>query len=232
MVKIIITETQLNRFFKNLIKEETEGESEFIKILEDRYDLSEELKSEIINTFKLGECKNVKFQKIKMGDGLALGNRLILNPSILNYSLGRALFILFHEMAHQYQFKKYGKEKMMELYEDHISILDAAKFMYDTEKVADEFAVRKLKSLERKGLVTLEKSDTRKGYEYATIPMLERIISQFRNELRVNNVSGHDQVSEFLYNMVKMDQINDVDGKSYRKDLNTKSGDDDLIGRG
>jgi hypothetical protein len=218
-----LTENQLNRIVTHVINEETEGESEFIKILDDRYDLSEELKSEIINTFKMGGCENVKFQKMKMGDGLALGNRLILNPTILNYSLGKVLFVLFHEMAHQYQFKKYGKEKMLEIYEEHLSLSDAAKFMYEVEQVADEFAVRKLKSLERKGLVKLERLDIQKGYENVNLFMLERIISHFRNELRKNNISGHNQVAEFLYNMVKIEQSNEVDGKSYRKDLNTKS---------
>jgi hypothetical protein len=179
-----------------------------IKILDDKYGISDELKNEIINTFKTSDCKNVSFEKIKMGDGVSLGYKLILNPSILNYSLGRALFIIFHELAHQYQFKKYGKDKMLELYEDHISLSDAAKFMHDVEIVADEFAERKLKSLERKGLVNLKDSDTRKDYHSMRTSMLEYMIRQIRDMMRKQKVTGSDKVAEFMYNLIKVEQSN------------------------
>jgi hypothetical protein len=227
MKKIIrLTESDLVKIVKKLIKEQTEGENEFIQVLEDRYDLSKELKTEIVNTFKSSDCKNVKFQHIKMGEGVCLGDRLILNPSILNYTLGKALFIIFHELAHQYQFKKYGKEKMLELYEDHITLSDAAKFMYNVEQVADEFAVRKLKSLEKKGLIEIDKLDLQKAYDNVSTHMLQALISNFRNRMRQQNVTGSDKVAEFLYNMVKIEQSSPIDGKSYRKDLNTKNDSD------
>lgn len=207
MKKIIkLTESDLTRIVKRIIKEQTEGDTEFIKTIVDKYNISDELKNEIVNTIKSADTKKIKFQPIKMGAGLCLGDRLVMNPVTLSYPLGKFLFILFHELAHQYQFKKYGQEKMLELYNDEINIKDAAKFMADVEMVADEFAFRKMKNLERRGMVKVNPNDIIKGYENVSSNMLEHMIRSFRNEFRKNNVTGVQKISEFLYNMVKIEQ--------------------------
>jgi len=207
MKKIIrLSESDLTRIVKRVIFEQAQGESEFIQTIVDRYDISDELKNEIINTIKNSECKNITFENISMGDGLSLGDRLILTPGTLNYTLGRFLFILFHELAHQYQFKKYGMEKMLELYNDEMDIKEAAQFMKNVESVADEFAVRKLKNIEKKGLVTLSRSDMFKGYDGITVDRLEMMIKIFRDQLRNSNIKGAKNISEYLYNMVRIKQ--------------------------
>ena len=207
MKKIIrLTESDLTRIVKRVIFEQAQGESEFIQTIVDRYDISDELKNEIINTIKNSECKNITFENISMGDGLSLGNKLIIPPRTLNYGLGKFLFCLFHELAHQYQFKKYGMEKMLELYNDEMDISEGAQFMKNVESVADEFAVRKLKSLERKGLIKLSGSDIIKPYDGITVGRLEMMIKMFKDHLRNSNIKGAENISEFLYNMVKSRQ--------------------------
>jgi hypothetical protein len=209
MKKIVrLTESDLTRIIKRVISEQTQGESGFIQTIVDKYNISDELRNEIINTIKNSECKNITFEKLKMGDGLALGDKLILTPRTLENTLGRFLFILFHELAHQYQFKKYGMEKMLELYSDEMDLKEAAQFMKQVESVADEFAVRKLKNLERKGLITPSRSDMFKGYDGISLERLEIMIDMFRNQLRKSNITGAKNISEFLYNMVKIEQTN------------------------
>lgn len=221
---IRLTESDLVRIVKRIINEQTEGESEVIKVLDDTYGLSDELKQEISKALKSSECKNVFFKKLKIpADGLAQWNRLVLNPDILKYSLGKALFVLFHEMAHQYQYKKYGKEKMGEMYTDEISLSDAAKFLQNTEKVADEFAVRKLKSLERKGLVKLSDYDIKKGYEHMSMSQIEHMVNYFRNIAKQSKSKNIDEISEYLYNMVKIESLDNVEVKNHQKDVSTKS---------
>jgi hypothetical protein len=221
---IRLTESELVKIVKRVINEQTEGESEVIRVLDDKFGLSDELKQEISNALKSSECKNVFFQKLKIpADGLAQSNRLVLNPNILNYSLGKALFVLFHEMAHQYQFKKYGKEKMGEMYTEEISLSDAAKFLQKTENVADEFAVRKLKSLERKGLVKLTDYDIKKAYENMSISQIEHMVNYFRNVAKQSNSKNIDEISEYLYNMVKMESSDNLEAKNHQKDTNRKS---------
>jgi hypothetical protein len=217
---IRLTESDLARIVKRVINEQTEGESEFIKVLDDKYGLSDELKLEISNSLKSSECKNVSFQRIHNAAGLALWNRLVLNPDMLTYRLSKVLFVLFHEMAHQYQFKKYGKDKMLEYFNEEISLSDAAKFLQNTEKVADEFAVRKVKSLERKGLIKLNDYDIQRGYEHMNISQFENLISHFRKMLEQKNITGSEKISEFLYNMVKIESSDNLEVKPPQKNIN------------
>lgn len=204
MNKIQLTESELISIIKRIVSEQTQGESEFIQTIVDEYDISDELKNEIINTIKNSECKNIVFEKIAMGDGLSMYNKLIVNPMTLNYSLGKFLFVIFHELAHQYQFKKYGIEKMLELYNDESDLKEGAEFMMTTEKVADEFASRKLRSLERKGLIKLNPSDISTTNRRISLGMLEHMISMFKTQLKNNNIKNPEEISEFLYNMVRI----------------------------
>ena len=94
-------------------------------------------------------------------------------------------------------------EKMLELYNDEMDISEGAQFMKNVESVADEFAVRKLKSLERKGLIKLSSNDIIKPYDGITVGRLEMMIKMFKDHLRNSNIKGAEKISEFLYNMVK-----------------------------
>lgn len=207
MKRIIrLSESDLTRIVQRVLIEQTEGDTDFIQTIVDKYNISDELKNEIINTINNAQTKKIKFQAIKMGYGLCLGDRLVMNPVTLTLSLGKFLFILFHELAHQYQFKKYGQEKMLELYNDEMDIKEAAKFMKDVETVADEFAFRKMKNLERRGLVKLNPGDISKGYDNVSLEKLQNMIRDFREQFKKNNIRGAEKISEFLYNMVKIKQ--------------------------
>jgi hypothetical protein len=126
-----------------------------------------------------------------------------MNQNTLNYPLPKFLFILFHELAHQFQYKKYGEEKMLELYLQRISISEAAKFMFNVENVADEFGVRKIQSLKRKGLIDFSKNDVIKGYENSSPSKLEFFIRGFREQIKSAKINDTKEISEFLYNIIK-----------------------------
>jgi hypothetical protein len=79
---------------------------------------------------------------------------VLLNQNIFFQSLPNFLFILFHEIAHQYQYKKYGDEKMYEFYLGEIGVREAAILMKKFETVADEFATRKVREFVRMGLIS------------------------------------------------------------------------------
>jgi len=206
MKKIVkLTESDLMNIVKRVIKEEyTEGSDEFIDTIVKKYNISDDLKNEILRSLEQSQCRKISFGNIKGAGGLSLWDGVVINPMNLNFSLGKFLFILFHELAHQYQFKKYGIEKMMEIYNQEMNIMDAGKFMHDVEKVADEFGLKKMNSLKRKGIVDFSNYDVKKGYENSTPQQFVQMIQYFRNELVKNNITDPKKISEFIYNMVKI----------------------------
>ena len=85
---------------------------------------------------------------------MSLTDNVILNKSVFNSDLYKFIFVLFHEIAHQYQYRKYGIERMYALYNGKLPINDAVEWLRYTESVADQFAIRKCRELQKMGIPT------------------------------------------------------------------------------
>jgi hypothetical protein len=137
-------------------------------------------------------------------DGLALHNKLVINPQIFKkFNLAQALFIIFHELAHQYQFKKYGAEKMMGLYLNEVPLDEAAEAMAKYEAVADEFAMRKVRELKQKGLIDSKYPPLKAYGDNPSASRFKYMLYTIRTELTRKGVDNIDKAAEYIYNMVK-----------------------------
>ncbi|MFN9905707.1 MAG: hypothetical protein ACK56F_06205, partial [bacterium] len=103
----------LKESIRRILKEDTKGIDVFIDELSNNYELSEELLGFIKKFIEESECKLINFSKFKIGVlGLALESGVLINSTIIGRPLPFVLFVIFHEIAHQYQFKKYGDDVM------------------------------------------------------------------------------------------------------------------------
>ena len=199
-MKYILTESQYN-----LLLEQTSGLDEFLVKVKETYNIDDEFIDKIKEFVVNSDCKRIIVQNIKMGEALALSDRLVMSPRVFTKPLPMFLFILFHEVAHQYQYKKYGEEKMYSVYVGDTSIENASEFMKNTEIVADEFATRKVREFVKSGLIP-EKDATFNGmYKNIPIQSIMGMIQQFRSVIKQGNITKPSDVSEFFYNMVKSD---------------------------
>jgi hypothetical protein len=186
-----------------ILKEETEGIDSFINQIDSRYKMSDELKEFITDFIKESDCKKIEFTGFKFQAlGLALHDGVLINKLALNRGLDFLLFVIFHEIAHQYQFKKYGDTKMYECYIGDISVDDAAKFMKTTEEVADEYASRKFKELVKKKIIN---SDFVPPQMYKNVPIsqIRMMVDNYRKEMKSKDITSSEKISEYFYNMVK-----------------------------
>ena len=193
----------LKETIKRILNEETEGIDSFINQIDSKFNLSEELKDSLYKFISESDCKNIEFSPFKMGVmGVALHNGVLINKQTLNLNLEYLLFIILHEIAHQYQFKKYGEDKMYECYIGEISIEEASEFMKKTEEVADKYASLKIRELQRKDLIN-------KGYVppqmYKNVPMnqIKMMVQSYRQQMKNKDINSPQKISEFFYNMVK-----------------------------
>ena len=161
--------------------------------------MSDELKQFVRKAIVDSGCQKIEFNNLNMGAGVALHDKVIINRQILNSNLEQILFVVFHELAHQWQFKKYGKEKMYDFYLGETSSDDAARFMLKTENVADEFGIRKIREAQAKNLI--DKSFRPKGaYDNVTIDQIKPMLEFLKKEIKKKNISSPEQLSEFMYN--------------------------------
>ena len=187
---------------ESILREETEGIDSFFNEISEVHDMSDELKEFLKKFIEESNCKRISFSKFKIYVlGLALDSGVLINSMALTRPLPFLLFLIFHEIAHQYQFKKYGVDIMYDCYLDEVSEMEAAKFMKHTEEVADDFAYRKIRELEKLKLIQPYKPP--QMYKSLPIQNIVTMISNYKNDMKGKNIDSPKKISEYFYNMVK-----------------------------
>lgn len=196
-------DNQINDYALN---EQTDGIDEFITKTIETYPEVEPY-SQIIKKFILNSnSKKIEVSNFKYpAAGLALHTGVLLNSNIFKTTLPYFLFVVFHEIAHQYQYKKYGDGKMYEFYNDKLSLEDAAKTMKQIELVADEFAMRKVREFIKLGLLNKGQEIRQGSYKNVPISHFEKLISQIKSQLKGKDVNDFDIIANLFYNMLKSD---------------------------
>ena len=194
---------KLIEIFKTLINEETDGVTVFLNKIQAEYDISDSLYTELMEFIEKSNCKKIEFAKFNYPAlGLALHNGVLINSNMIGDNLSFLIFVIFHEVAHQFQFKKYGDKIMYGVYSGDVRIDEAAKFMKHTEEVADEFAMRKIRELQKKGLID-NNYRANSPYRNISVQSIKSMIIRFRDELERKDITSPNDISKYFYNMVK-----------------------------
>lgn len=196
-MKILLSEKQFNE----IILEGTGGVETFTNVLLNSFPKLESHIDIIIKFIEESNCQNIEFGSFKFpAAGMSLHNRLIVSKEVLNGDLGYALFVIFHETAHQYQYKKYGSDMMHKFYIGDIDPKIAVKFLKYTENVADQFALRKCRELVKLGLLDREDIPNVGGYDNFSDDMFMSYLNVIRDMVRKSGSTEDEKISETLYN--------------------------------
>ncbi len=76
--------------------------------------------------------------------------------------------------------------------------------MKNTEEVADEFAGRKIRQLQKKDLIS-KSFVSPQMYKNIPLQQVTMMVQQYKSELKRMNINSPEKVSEYFYNMVKRD---------------------------
>jgi len=195
----------LQENIRKILREETQGIESFLTQIMETYPNTERFIDDIETFIKNSNCKKIEIAKFKYPAlGLAVHNGVLFNEVIFKQELPDFLFIIFHEIAHQYQYKKYGDEKMYEFYLDETDVKDAAIAMKQIEIIADEFASRKVREFVKLGFIDGPNKSLFSIYKDVPLYHFERLITQTKDTIRLKNVSGFDKIAEIFYNMLKV----------------------------
>jgi hypothetical protein len=194
---------KIEESIRRILKEETERVDGFLDEISSVYDMSDELRDFVKKFITESNCERIDFANFKMAGamGVAIKSGVLINKIALTRSLPFLLFLIFHEIAHQYQFKKYGVDIMYNCYIGDISEMEAAEFMKHTEEVADDFASRKIRELQKLNLI----GDYKPIQMYRNLPIQQilMMIKKYRDDMRMNTIDSPEKVSEYFYNIVK-----------------------------
>jgi hypothetical protein len=166
----------------------------------DKLKLTEELQKEVYNALIESGCTELVIKKFKVPAlGLTVDSTIYLNSDLLTANTEILVSILLHEAAHCHQFKKYGKEKMYEMFLRDMNHDEAASFIKAAEEVADEYSIRKVRKLKSANL--LHKNFQPMGF-HKTLPVsfIKLKFEDYKENLgKVNDV---DDVMRFFINQL------------------------------
>ena len=79
------------------------------------YNALQELKQFIVNS----NCKSIRFENMSMKAlGISKTDECVLSLKVLEIYTEYMLYIILHEVSHQYQYKKYGKNLTLDIYNE------------------------------------------------------------------------------------------------------------------
>jgi hypothetical protein len=91
---------------------------------------------------------------------------------------------------------------MFAYFKDQISTSEAVKILRTAENIADNYAIRKLKKLQKDG-EQLDASGLYGYYAQMSDSMLANYIQMVKQELKGDDVSNPEKISQRLWNIIR-----------------------------
>ena len=182
----------------------TEGLDEIIRLIKTRYPTVADSLLEKVKQFIQSSGAN-KIQAVTMSGalGAALYNKILISNYVFSHSLPFIIYVLFHESAHHYQYKRFGFVEMTKYFHKEINTEEAVQFLRRKETVADNLAIIKLKQLKNSG-ENIDITEIRPLYKGISDNTLKSYINQVRDILKERNEKDPVTISETLYNLINV----------------------------
>lgn len=182
------------------------GLPEFISTLNEAYpgndDLFKELSDYIINS----GCPAIKFEAIYGAQGISKTDECIINKSVLKSNISNVLYVILHEISHQYQYSKYGKNVMWDAYNSNIDIDTAVDLLINIELVADKLAFLKTNNMIRNHNVKNTDKVT-PFYNKMDKSYYKKHLERLRDEVSKKGMTSVDQINDYMYNKLKIKPV-------------------------
>lgn len=194
----------LGLLYESIYKDRgVKGLGEFLYRLTDTHPYLEPHLQIIRDTIINSGCPEIKIMPLKMALGASLKKFVLVSPALIKSPPENCLYALFHEIAHQYQYKKYGdKIAQMFLNRDDSTKEEDAKYLAKIENVADQFGMRKCRELASKGILMMDRIRTVGAYANFTTEDFIQYLDQMRKVLRTRNITNPEEVDDIFYEYI------------------------------
>jgi hypothetical protein len=133
--------------------------------------------------------------------GMALHDKVVISESVINNrDIAFVLYVLFHEIVHSYQYKKYGAEVLYKILDTLDTTDEDINFIRKIENVADRFSIWLVRAIAKKEKFNV--SNIHPLYKTVSKSMLKASIVRFATELNKHKDLTLEQKSEAMYNLI------------------------------
>ena len=164
----------------------------------DHVDLLDDLQAFIMTS----GCPAIEFDTLYGASGISKTDKCVINRNVLQRSLENALYVILHEISHQYQYSKYGKDVMWDAYNSIIDIEQAVDLLMNIELAADRLAVLKTLSLLKKYGVENTKA-IQSTYSKTSRSYFKSHLESLRDAVKEKGIDSIEGANELMYNKLK-----------------------------
>lgn len=184
----------------NLRKSNVQGIELFLNtILIAKPNLCKSIISELSDFILLSGCKSIEFRKMSnRAMGISKTDVCILNSSVLRIPDEYMIYIILHEVSHQYQYKKYGKDLVLDIYLDIFDLETSAKKLLGIEQIADRLAIAKLNKILKSNNIQLENPIIPRYVGLADLTQIKGYITKIRLESSALNLSTIEEINDYI----------------------------------
>ena len=179
-----------------------QGLDEFMKQLKKAFPeysgVLDDLESYIVSS----GCPAIAFETLYGAQGISKTDKCIVSDLVLKSTIEKALYVILHEISHQYQYAKYGKNVMWDAYSSNIDIEQAIDLLMNIELVADRLAVLKTTQILRSNRVSDFKPVT-SLYKTVSRSYFKSHLESLRKSVQEKGVDSIEGANEIIYNKLK-----------------------------
>jgi hypothetical protein len=180
------------------------GISEFLlKINLARPDIPPKTLEEIKRFIERSGCAKIFFLDLSnRAMGISKTNECIINSKLLTFPLEYFLYILFHEVAHQYQYKKHGKNYVLSVYSNLEPKLESAKKLLEAERIADRLAIAKVKSVLKNCNIRPTREIIPRYLNLSDLTQIEKHLENVREIVSKRNLKTIEEINDAIESLL------------------------------
>lgn len=185
--------------------EKVQGLERFIEWIDlvKESEVSPELLGDVMSIIERSGCPSIRFEDLQGALGVSLTTACVVNSSTLNNPIQQLFYVIFHEIAHQYQYTKHGEEFAEAVYFGGGDPVVGARLLLKIENTADRYAYRIVKHLFEKHNLPFNKKTFYLAYKNMSPESISAYINNLRSTIRQNNLTNVHEVNDLIYNMIK-----------------------------
>jgi hypothetical protein len=111
--------------------------------------------------------------------------------------------MILHEISHQYQYKKYGKNLILDVYLNNTPLQDATEKLLYIEKIADRFAIMKMKQIFKNNNVISQINPVPRYLNMTDLTKMKEHVQSMREDVSKLNLKTIEDINNHLYNKIK-----------------------------
>lgn len=183
----------------------TKGVKEFISTISKlQPDIKKSVLKDIESFIIESKCIEIKLEKLsEKAAGISKTDECIISTIVFRFPTEYMLYMILHEISHQYQYKKYGKNLVLDVYLNETPLQEATEKLLAIEKVADRFALMKMKQIFKNNNVISQISPVPRYLNMTDLTKMKEHVQSMREDVSKLNLETIEDINNHLYNKIK-----------------------------